>query len=180
MQPESFIKRTLSFRSQFIANLGLGLAVILCADGVARSPEDGTQWHTKTFSFSAHELFPSEKDESGRSALVSDLPDPFASRGEWEGAIRLSTHVFGAELERYFGPLAPGSAILFDPKTETLAIRTLPGMMKKVERLAEHLKWKRPWQPLFKVYVLEADEGVLRELIPETSRQADHSFAWRK
>ncbi|WP_265595371.1 hypothetical protein [Verrucomicrobium sp. BvORR106] len=70
--------------------------------------------------------------------------------------------------------------MLYDPASETLAIRTTSQKMEMLNALAGHLKQQHPWQPVFNVHVVEAEVSFVREILRETAATPFHDAAWAK
>lgn len=146
---------------------------------MARSDEPAG-WVTKSFTWLSRDLVTVTTDDKSSPLPVADLPKDGATKEEWERSVRNSTATITLALTRYLGPFPEGTFMLYDPATETLAIRTTHQKMTLVNVLASHLESKHPWQPAFTVYVVEADESVVREILQETLATAFHDAAWAK
>jgi hypothetical protein len=157
---------------------------MLCLIAVELLPmahsDEPAEWVTKSFTWLSRDLVPVTTDDKSSPLPVAALPKDDATKEEWERSVRNSTATITRALTRYLGPFPEGTVTLYDPATETLAIRTTRQKMTLVNVLASHLESKHPWQPAFTVHVVEADESVVREILQETLATAFHDAAWAK
>lgn len=73
--------------------------------------------------------------------------------------------------------LPPGSLAVFDPKSRTLVVRTTNATHEQIDSLAMEAQGGLSKFLNFSVYLLEADAGVVREVVSQCATLADHTPA---
>lgn len=169
------MKRTSSPRLPVALLYLIGLALLPIAHG-----EEPAGWVTKSFTWLSRDLVTEGADGKAPPLPIATLPKDGATKEEWARAVRASTATITRSLTKCLGPFPEGSVMLYDPATETLAIRTTPQKMEMVDALAGHLEQQHPWHPVFNVKVVEAGESVVREILRDTAATHLHDAAWTK
>ncbi|WP_265592470.1 hypothetical protein [Verrucomicrobium sp. BvORR034] len=143
--------------------------------------EEPAGWVTKSFPMRWEDVAPPVTPEGEVPPLVlPPLPVGQTSGMEWERVIKTSSEMLTRIMQDYLPVFPAGTTMLYDPATETLAVRTTQESMQVVEILARELLRGRPWQPVLRVFVYELDQPVMRDLLLETAVANDHVQAWNK
>jgi len=103
-----------------------------------------------------------------------------AGREEWLNSIRLNTELIQRNVQILGDQFPQGSAFLFDPDTETVAVKTTRAAMQHVDWIMGNMEKNVPQRTTATLQIVEAPAPVIRQAIADSRGNEDHAFLLKR
>ncbi|MEZ0387055.1 MAG: hypothetical protein ACAI34_08320 [Verrucomicrobium sp.] len=142
------------------------------AGGPAQVPD---KWTTKTYRFVADDLNRGFVSREKGQLRAPAMPKANASPAELVDFLRKSDMAALQYLKSQGIVLPEGSLAVYDPRNQTLVMRTSNRGHEQVDLFSRDLLFQQPTTLNFVTYLIEADATVVRQMLVETAGKGDHS-----
>ncbi|TLD68727.1 hypothetical protein FEM03_21335 [Phragmitibacter flavus] len=157
----------------------LGLLIVLCRGVCLAAEVDPDAWVTRSFWMPGGMVSVEAGwgDETGR---LVELPRKGASEGEWVSVLRMHTEWMKRQLGGGLVSFPEGTVLVYDRKSDTLAMRSTVAGMQWAETLEKSALDKVQRSLVFRLEVVEGDAGMIQEMVSEAADLREHGEIWKR